>query len=96
MASLKVLTLFYAMTEPRWKQVFERLSEAERRLAKEILRKSLEREGRPLSEEVLNRMAEKAVEDARAMIRKKGRRTLRGLKAGIRAFWEEFKKETPS
>jgi hypothetical protein len=81
------------MTEPKWKQIFERLSEAERRLAKEILRKSLERQGRYVSEEVLNEMAEKAVEEARAMIQKKGKQTFRGLKAGIRAFWEEFKKE---
>jgi hypothetical protein len=83
------------MAQPRWKKVFERLSEAERRLAKEILRKNLEDQGSHVSEEVLNQMAEKAVKEARAMIRKKGRQALRGLRAGIRAFWDEFKKGAP-
>lgn len=81
------------MTETKWKRILDRASEAERSLAKEILRKSLEKEGRSVSEEVLDSMAEKALEDARAMIKKKGRQTLRGLKAGIKTFWEEFKRE---
>lgn len=82
------------MTEPRWKQILDKLSETERKIAKEILRKNLERQGEPVSEDVLERMAERAVEDARAVIRKKGKRTLRGLKSGIKAFWEEFKADS--
>lgn len=81
------------MAESKWKQILDRVSEAERNLAKEILRKNLEKEGRSVSQETLDRMAEKALEDARAMIRKKGKQTLRGLKTGIKAFWEELKKE---
>lgn len=81
------------MAEPRWKQIFGRLSETERKAAKEILRRNLEREGQSVSEDDLTRMAEKAVEDARAVIRKKGKQTLRGLKSGIKAFWEEFKRD---
>jgi hypothetical protein len=82
------------MTEPRWKQVIDKLSETERRIAKEILRKNLDRHGQTVSEDTLEEMAERAVEDARAMIRKKGKRTLRGLKSGIKAFWEEFKADS--
>jgi Mg/Co/Ni transporter MgtE len=81
------------MTEPKWKQILDKLSEAERNLAKEILRKGLERRGQAVSEETLNTMAESAVKEARAMIRKKSKETFRGLKAGIKGFWEEFKKE---
>ena len=81
------------MAEPKWKQILDRLSEAERNLAKEILRKNFERTGRRVSEEALNSMAEDAVEEARAMIRKKGRETFRGLKLGIKGFWEELKKQ---
>jgi len=81
------------MAESKWKQILDRVSEAERNLAKEILRKNLEKEGRSVSQETLDRMAEKALEDARTMIRKKGKQTLRGLKTGIKAFWEELKKE---
>ncbi|NIO03399.1 MAG: hypothetical protein GTN74_01960 [Proteobacteria bacterium] len=82
------------MAEPKWKQILDRVSEAERSLAKEILRRNLEKKGQRISEGALEKMAEKAVEDARAMIQKKSRKTLRGLKAGIKAFWEEMKKET--
>ncbi len=81
------------MAQPRWKEILERVSEAERNLAKEILRRNLAKKGTSVSEEVLERMAEKALEDARAMIRKRGKQTLRGLKVGFKAFWEELKKE---
>ena len=81
------------MAEPRWKAIFGKLSEAERKIAKEILRKNLEREGQEVSEDVLEQMAERAVKDARAMIQKKGKQTLRGFKSGVKAFLEEFKRE---
>ncbi len=81
------------MAQPKWKQILDRVSEAERSLAKEILRRNLEKKGQSISEGALEKMAEKAVEDARAMIQKKSRQTLRGLKVGIKAFWEEMKKE---
>jgi hypothetical protein len=81
------------MAEPRWKGIFEKLSEAERKVAKEILRRNLEREGQEVSEEVLEQMTERAVKDARAMIQKKGKQTLRGVKSGLKAFLEEFKRE---
>ncbi len=81
------------MAEPKWKRILDKVSEAERSLAKEILRKNLEKRGQRLPEEALNRMAEKAVEEARAMIQKKGRQTLRDLKTGIKGFWEELKRE---
>jgi hypothetical protein len=81
------------MAEPKWKQILDRVSEAERNLAKEILRKSLEKKGQRVPEETLESMAEEAVEQARAMVRKKGKETFRGLKAGIKGFWEELKKE---
>ncbi len=81
------------MTESKWRQILDRVSETERALAKEILRKNLEKQGRRVSDEVLARMAEKAVEDARALIQKKGKQTLRGLKAGVKAFWDELKRE---
>jgi hypothetical protein len=81
------------MTKPKWKQILDRVSEAERNLAKEILRKSLEKKGQSVSEEALDSMAEQAVEEARAMIQRKGKQTFRGLKTGVKAFWEEFKKE---
>jgi len=82
------------MAEPKWKKILDRVSEVERNLAKEILRRNLQKKGTRVSEETLERMAEKAVEDARAMIQKKGRQTLRGLKVGIKAFWKEVKKES--
>lgn len=82
------------MAEPKWKKILDRVSEVERNLAKEILRRNLQKKGTSVSEETLERMAEKAVEDARAMIQKKGRQTLRGLKVGVKAFWEEVKKES--
>jgi len=81
------------MAEPRWKKTFEKLSEAERKVAKEILRRNLERTGQELSEDALEQMAERAVKDARAMIQKKGKQALKGLKSGVKAFLEEFKKE---
>ncbi len=81
------------MAEPRWKAIFGKLSEAERKVAKEILRRNLEREGQEVSEDVLEQMAERAVKDARAMIQKKGKQTLRGFKSGVKAFLEEFKRE---
>lgn len=81
------------MTEPKWKQILDRLSEAEKRVAKEILRKSLEKRGQHVPEDTLERMAEDAVDQARAMIQKKGKETFRGLKAGVREFWEQLKKE---
>ena len=81
------------MVEPRWKKAFEKLSEAERKVAKEILRRNLERTGQELSEDALEQMAERAVKDARAMIQKKGKQALKGLKSGVKAFLEEFKKE---
>jgi len=81
------------MVEPRWKKTFEKLSEAERKVAKEILRRNLERTGQELSEDALEQMAERAVKDARAMIQKKGKQALKGLKSGVKAFLEEFKKE---
>ena len=61
------------MAEPKWKQILDRVSEAERNLAKEILRKSLEKKGQRVPEETLESMAEEAVEQARAMVRKKGK-----------------------
>ena len=82
-----------SMAEPKWKQILDKLSEAERNLAKEILRKSLDKRGQRVSEEALDSMAEKAVEEARAIIQKKGKETFRGLKHGIKGFWEELKKE---
>jgi Mg/Co/Ni transporter MgtE len=81
------------MTQPTWKKILNKVSEAERNLAKEILRRSLEKQGRNVSEETLNAMAEQAVEEARGMIRKRGKDTLRGLRTGIKAFWEELRKE---
>ena len=81
------------MAEPRWKKTFEKLSEAERKVAKEILRRNLERTGQELSEDALEQMAERAVKDARAMIQKKGKQALKGLKSGVKAFLEEFKNE---
>ncbi|NIQ38998.1 MAG: hypothetical protein GTN81_10465 [Proteobacteria bacterium] len=81
------------MAEPKWKQILDRVSEAERNVAKEILRRNLEKKGQNVPEDVLQNMAEKALEDARAMIRKKGKQTFRGLKVGIKAFWDEMKKE---
>jgi hypothetical protein len=81
------------MAEPKWKQILGRVSEAERNVAKEILRRNLEKKGKNVPEDVLESMAEKAIEDARAIIQKKGKQTLRGLKVGIKAFWEEMKKE---
>lgn len=81
------------MVDPKWKQILDRVSEAERNLAKEILRKSLEKKGRSVPEEALDSMAEKAVEEARAMIQKKGRQSFRDLKKGIKGFWEELKRE---
>jgi len=81
------------MDEPRWKQILAGVSEAERNLAKEILRDRLKREGQDVSEEMLDSMAERAVEQARTVFKKKGRQTLRGLKAGLKAFWDEVKRE---
>ena len=81
------------MTEPKWKQILNRVSEAERNLAKEILRKSLEKKGQTVSEETLDSMAQQAVEEARAMIQRRSKQTFQGLKTGIKAFWEELKKE---
>jgi len=81
------------MAEPRWKKLFERLSEAERKAAKEILRRNLEREGHEVSEDILEHMAERAVKEARDMIQKKGKQTLRGLKSGVKAFLEELRKD---
>ncbi|MBW2059577.1 MAG: hypothetical protein JRH07_06695 [Deltaproteobacteria bacterium] len=81
------------MDEPKWKRILDRLSEAERDLAKEILRKSLAKRGQPVSEEALDIMAEKAVEDARAVIRRRGKKAFHDLKTGIKGFWEELKKE---
>ena len=91
--ALKKMALSNTMAEPKWKQILDRVSEAERNLAKEILRKSLEKKGQRVPEETLESMAEEAVEQARAMVRKKGKETFRGLKAGIKGFWEELKKE---
>ena len=82
------------MAEPKWKQILNGVSEAERSLAKEILRKNLQKRGKSISDEALEEMADKALKDARAMIRKKGRQAFRGLKVGFRAFWEELKRET--
>jgi len=81
------------MAEPKWKQILDKLSEAERNLAKEILRKSLDKRGQRVSEEALDSMAEKAVEEARAIIQRKGKETFQGLKQGIKGFWDELKKE---
>ena len=81
------------MDEPRWKRILASVSEAERNLAKEILRDRLKREGQDVSEEMLDSMAERAVEQARTVVKKKGRQTLRGLKAGLKAFWDEMKRE---
>ena len=83
------------MAEPRWKQILANVSEAERNFAKEIVRDRLQREGRSVSEEEVERMAAKALEDAHAIIKKKGKQALRGLKGGLRAFWEEVKKKGP-
>jgi len=81
------------MAEPKWKQILDKLSEAERNLAKEILRKSLDKRGQRVSEEALDSMAEKAVEEARAIIQRKGKETFQGFKQGIKGFWDELKKE---
>jgi hypothetical protein len=81
------------MDNPKWKQILDRVSEAERNLAKEILRKNLEKRGQHVPEEALDSMAEKALEDARAVLRKKGKETLQDLKTGIKGFWKELKRE---
>ncbi len=81
------------MTGPKWRDIFDRLSEREKDFVKEILRRRLEKEGRIIPEEALDKMAEKTVEEARATVQKKGKQTLRALKAGAKTFWEELKRE---
>ena len=83
------------MAEPRWKQILASVSEAERNFAKEIVRDRLQREGRSVSEEEIDRMAAKALEEAHAILKKKGKQAFRGLKGGLKAFCEEVKKKGP-
>ena len=80
------------MTEHKWRDVFDGLSEREKDFVKEILQRKLRKEGRIFPDEELSKMAAENIEEAQATIQKKGEQMLRAFKAGAKTFWEELKR----